>query len=96
LSNSVKRLETETEIKNKLSKLNKLSKSNNKTSSLTSRAHYALLLNLSIRERERENKNQVYANSMLIIGLRSVARSLEITEHLDMNAFVEVHFRYGD
>jgi len=59
-------------------------------------AHYAPLLNLSIREREWENKNQVYANSVLIIGLRSIARNLRMTERLDMNVFVEVHFKDGD
>jgi len=48
------------------------------------------------REREKGGKNQVYANSVLIIGLRNVARNLQIMEHLDMNAFVEVQFRYGD
>jgi len=48
------------------------------------------------RERERENKNQVFVNSVLIIDLRNVARSLEIMEHLCMNVFVGVHLKDGD
>jgi len=47
------------------------------------------------RERVKENKNQVFVNSVLITDLRNVANSLEIMEHLDMNVFVEVHFRDG-
>jgi len=62
---------------------------------VASHVHHAPLLNLLIREREKENKNQVYVNSVLISGLRNAANSLEIMEHLDMNVFVEVHFKDG-
>jgi len=83
-----------------LSKLSKPSNDNNgsenKENKKNSFAHYVSLLNLSIRERERENKHQVYANSVRIIGLRSVARHLRMMEHLNMNVFMEVHFRDGD
>jgi len=72
--------------------LNSRQLSKNKQNKKNSIAHYAPLRNLSIRERERENKNQAYAKSVLIIGIRRVARNLRMMEHLNMNVFVEVHF----
>jgi len=47
------------------------------------------------QRRENENRNQVYVNSVLILGFRNAESSLEIMEHLDMNVFVEVHFKDG-
>jgi len=49
-----------------------------------------------IDQRERKGKQKSSVCSVLIIDLRSVARNLRMMEHLDMNVFVEVHFRYRD